>query len=47
MYYQLYRKRKYTKHVRFCDYIGIVIADRKHPPFIRNSGIGMFKAWWL
>ena len=43
MYYQIYHKRKYTKHVRFRDYIGIVIANRKYPPFKRNSGIRMFK----
>lgn len=43
-YYQLFRKRKHTKHARFRDYIGIpIIASREHPPFIRGTGIGMFK----
>lgn len=50
-YFQLYHKSKdiHLKAGRYAqkrkEYIGIVIADCKYPPFILNSGIGMFKTW--
>ena len=42
-YFQIFRKREGVRYAAFNDYIGIVVTVCTHPPFIINSGIGMFR----